>query len=167
MLPQAICSRATPQFVLPKSASQVPSSTQKPESPEKGADTMAEYSDDNERVYCGHYEYLDRTVPIQGGFLICAECSAKLRARVHGPLSVAILRQCERTLDTFLQGLRCLCVLEGSTLGAQIISRRLEEQLRLRAGSGASFFKCVQWISRRVVVGIQAFRLWFGKTRAG
>jgi hypothetical protein len=44
---------------------------------------MAEYSDDNERVDCGHYEYLDRTVPIEGGFLICAECSATLRAPVH------------------------------------------------------------------------------------
>lgn len=43
-------------------------------------------------------------------------------------------------LDTFLQGLGCLYVLEGSTLGSQIISRRLEEKLQLGGRSGASFF---------------------------
>ena len=54
----------------------------------------------------------------------------------------ATVRQCERLprLDTFLQGLGCLYVLEGSTLGSQIISRRLEEKLQLGEGSGASFF---------------------------
>jgi heme oxygenase len=54
----------------------------------------------------------------------------------------AIVRQCERLpqLDTFLQGLGCLYVLEGSTLGSQIISRRLKETLQLSGGSGASFF---------------------------
>jgi hypothetical protein len=36
--------------------------------------------DDNERVDCGHYEYLDRAVALPGGFLICAECHAKLCA---------------------------------------------------------------------------------------
>ena len=51
---------------------------------------MAEYADDNERVDCGHYEYQDRTVPIKSGFLICGECSARLRAPVrvrHGGFS--------------------------------------------------------------------------------
>jgi len=51
------------------------------------------------------------------------------------------VQQCETLprLDTFLQGLACLYVLEGSTLGGQIISRRLQEKLQLSAGSGASF----------------------------
>jgi heme oxygenase len=54
----------------------------------------------------------------------------------------ATVRQCEKLprLETFLEGLGCLYVLEGSTLGSQIISRRLAEQLQLGAGSGASFF---------------------------
>jgi heme oxygenase len=54
----------------------------------------------------------------------------------------ASVPQCDRLprLDTFPQGLGCLYVLEGSTLGAQIISRHLQEKLQLSAGSGASFF---------------------------
>lgn len=54
----------------------------------------------------------------------------------------AHVRQCEKlpSLHTFAQGLGCLYVLEGSTLGARIISRRLEDKLQLREGSGASFF---------------------------
>jgi heme oxygenase len=54
----------------------------------------------------------------------------------------ATVRYCEKlpALDTFLQGLGCLYVLEGSTLGSQIISPRLAEKLQLREGSGASFF---------------------------
>jgi heme oxygenase (biliverdin-IX-beta and delta-forming) len=42
--------------------------------------------------------------------------------------------------DTFLRGLGCMYVTEGSTLGSRFISRRLEEHLQLRAASGASFF---------------------------
>jgi len=54
----------------------------------------------------------------------------------------ATVRRCERLprLDTFLQGLGCLYVLEGSTLGSRIISRRLKEVLHLSEESGASFF---------------------------
>lgn len=54
----------------------------------------------------------------------------------------ATVPQCEKLprLDTFLQGLGCLYVLEGSTLGSQIISRRLAEKLQLGERSGASFF---------------------------
>lgn len=54
----------------------------------------------------------------------------------------ATVRRCERLprLDTFPEGLGCLYVLEGSTLGSQIISRRLEEILQLGEASGASFF---------------------------
>ncbi len=54
----------------------------------------------------------------------------------------AVAKKCEQLprLDTFLQGLGCLYVLEGSTLGSQIISRRLEEKLHLGGLSGASFF---------------------------
>jgi heme oxygenase (biliverdin-IX-beta and delta-forming) len=43
-------------------------------------------------------------------------------------------------LDAFLQGLGCLYVLEGSTLGSQIISRRLRDKLQLDERTGASFF---------------------------
>jgi heme oxygenase len=54
----------------------------------------------------------------------------------------AAVRQCERLprLDIFLQGLGCLYVLEGSTLGSQLISRRLKEKLQLGERNGASFF---------------------------
>jgi heme oxygenase len=52
------------------------------------------------------------------------------------------VRHCKElpVLDTFLRGLGCLYVLEGSTLGSQIIAPRLAEHLQLREGSGASFF---------------------------
>jgi heme oxygenase len=43
-------------------------------------------------------------------------------------------------VDTFQRALGCLYVMEGSTLGARIISRRLEEQFQLVDGSGASYF---------------------------
>jgi heme oxygenase (biliverdin-IX-beta and delta-forming) len=43
-------------------------------------------------------------------------------------------------VDTFQRALGCLYVMEGSTLGARIISRRLEEHLQFVDGSGASFF---------------------------
>jgi heme oxygenase (biliverdin-IX-beta and delta-forming) len=52
------------------------------------------------------------------------------------------VRQCEKLpqLDTLLQGLGCLYVMEGSTLGSRIIARRLKETLQLGNRSGASFF---------------------------
>jgi heme oxygenase len=52
------------------------------------------------------------------------------------------VRLCEKLprIDTFLQGLGCLYVLEGSTLGSQIIARRLKEKLQLGERTGASFF---------------------------
>jgi heme oxygenase (biliverdin-IX-beta and delta-forming) len=43
-------------------------------------------------------------------------------------------------IGTLPSALGCLYVLEGSTLGARIISRRLESHLKLREGSGAVFF---------------------------
>jgi heme oxygenase len=43
-------------------------------------------------------------------------------------------------VDTIARALGCLYVLEGSTLGARVISKRLAEHLHLREGSGASFF---------------------------
>jgi heme oxygenase (biliverdin-IX-beta and delta-forming) len=54
----------------------------------------------------------------------------------------AAVRQCEKLprLDTFLQGLGCLYVLEGSTLGSQIISRCLKDKLQLGERTGSSFF---------------------------
>jgi hypothetical protein len=33
---------------------------------------------DDERLDCGHYEYLSRAVPTPQGFLICASCHAAL-----------------------------------------------------------------------------------------
>lgn len=42
--------------------------------------------------------------------------------------------------DTFPRGLGCLYVLEGSTLGGQLISRRIERHLQLGDSSGGSFF---------------------------
>jgi hypothetical protein len=37
------------------------------------------YECDNERLDCGHYEYLSRAFPTHDGFLICAECAVLLR----------------------------------------------------------------------------------------
>jgi heme oxygenase (biliverdin-IX-beta and delta-forming) len=44
-------------------------------------------------------------------------------------------------------GLGCLYLLEGSTLGSQIISRRLEEQLQLSERTGASFFNAYRGVT--------------------
>ncbi len=43
-------------------------------------------------------------------------------------------------LKTFAQTLGCLYVLEGATLGGQIISRHLRQNLNLTAENGAAFF---------------------------
>lgn len=52
------------------------------------------------------------------------------------------LPRCARLpgLGTVARGLGCLYVVEGSTLGAEIIARRLRERFHLEAGAGASFF---------------------------
>jgi heme oxygenase len=57
-------------------------------------------------------------------------------------LDPTLVRQCARLpgVDSVQQAFGCLYVLEGSTLGAQFISHKLETDLCLRAGSGASFF---------------------------
>ena len=54
----------------------------------------------------------------------------------------ALVPQCGNLpfVDNFLQGLGCLYVLEGSTLGARVISRHIGAKLRLSEGLGASFF---------------------------
>jgi heme oxygenase len=54
----------------------------------------------------------------------------------------AAVPRCDRlpALDSVPRALGCLYVLEGSTLGARFISKRLAEHLNLREGSGASFF---------------------------
>ena len=56
--------------------------------------------------------------------------------------SPALIPQCDSlpVVDSFLQGLGCLYVLEGSTLGARVISRRIGDKFALAEGSGASFF---------------------------
>ena len=38
------------------------------------------HPEDNDRVDCGHYEYIRLAVPTPGWFLICRECRAKLLA---------------------------------------------------------------------------------------
>jgi heme oxygenase len=43
-------------------------------------------------------------------------------------------------VDTFQRGVGCLYVMEGSSLGALVISRRLEEHFHFVDGAGASFF---------------------------
>ena len=57
-------------------------------------------------------------------------------------LQPALLPQCDNlpVVESFVQGLGCLYVLEGSTLGARVISRHLKDKLHLADGSGASFF---------------------------
>jgi heme oxygenase (biliverdin-IX-beta and delta-forming) len=54
----------------------------------------------------------------------------------------AFLPRCDRLppLDTFPRALGCLYVLEGSTLGGRLISKRLAQHLNLREDSGAAFF---------------------------
>ena len=57
-------------------------------------------------------------------------------------IDVAAVPECTRLPDvrTFAKGLGCLYVLEGSTLGAQFIARRLVERFGITGGNGASFF---------------------------
>jgi hypothetical protein len=43
-------------------------------------------------------------------------------------------------LHTFHQGLGCMYVLEGSTLGSKFIAHRLAEHLRIDRSSGGAFF---------------------------
>jgi heme oxygenase (biliverdin-IX-beta and delta-forming) len=43
-------------------------------------------------------------------------------------------------LDSIGRALGCLYVLEGSTLGSQLIARHLRERFQLESGCGASFF---------------------------
>ena len=52
------------------------------------------------------------------------------------------LPRCEilPSVNTFLSGIGCLYVLEGSTLGARLISKRIGLDLQLKDGSGGSFF---------------------------
>ncbi len=44
-------------------------------------------------------------------------------------------------LGGFAQALGCLYVLEGATLGGQIIARHVEKQLRLHEADGCAFFR--------------------------
>lgn len=54
----------------------------------------------------------------------------------------ALVPQCDTlpVVESFVQGLGCLYVMEGSTLGARVISRQLQNKLNLDGDSGASFF---------------------------
>ncbi len=54
----------------------------------------------------------------------------------------ARLHNCGRLprMNTFHQALGCLYVLEGSTLGAQVIGRHLQERFQIGRQSGAAFF---------------------------
>jgi hypothetical protein len=42
--------------------------------------------EDNERVDCGHYEYIARATATPGGGLLCAECGARLWLHRNAPL---------------------------------------------------------------------------------
>jgi heme oxygenase len=43
-------------------------------------------------------------------------------------------------VEALEQGLGCLHVLKGSTLGARFIAKHIENELHLATGSGAAFF---------------------------
>ena len=62
-----------------------------------------------------------------------------LRILGRDPAAVPL---CDRLppVDTLARALGCLYVLEGSSLGARFISRRLAEHLELSSTNGASFF---------------------------
>jgi heme oxygenase (biliverdin-IX-beta and delta-forming) len=100
-------------------------------------------------------------------------------------------RRCDAlpAVDSFLRGLGCLYVLEGSTLGSRFIARSLEESLQLREASGASFFNAYgesigrRWLAFKafatarvrteeadeVVIAaretFQSFEMWLTRTR--
>jgi heme oxygenase len=75
----------------------------------------------------------------------------------------AVVRRCDAlpVVDTFLRGVGCLYVLEGSTLGSRFIARQLEESLQLQEASGASFFNAYgesvgrRWMEFRSFVAVR------------
>lgn len=68
---------------------------------------------------------------------------ADLRALGLTEADIARLPRCTELprLETRDDGLGCLYVLEGSTLGGQLISRELERRLGIDENSGAGFFR--------------------------
>lgn len=81
---------------------------------------------------------------------------ADLRALGVDPAAVPRCPDLPRT-DTVAAGFGCLYVLEGSTLGGQVIARDVEASLGLDAGSGAAFFRSY---------GADVGRMWRAFTRA-
>lgn len=65
-----------------------------------------------------------------------------LRALGCDPQAIAELPRCAElpAIETFPQALGCLYVLEGATLGGQVISRQIAKQLGLGPAGGARFF---------------------------
>jgi heme oxygenase len=55
---------------------------------------------------------------------------------------IAAIQRCEAVpeLESVSQGIGCMYVLEGSTLGGQIISRHLKETLAITPETGGAFF---------------------------
>jgi heme oxygenase len=66
-----------------------------------------------------------------------------LRALGVADSAIAVLPRCAALpcLDTSLRALGCMYVLEGSTLGGQIIGRELAWRFALEESSGAAFFR--------------------------
>jgi hypothetical protein len=50
------------------------------------AATDVKGAEDNERLDCGHYEYLSKATPTPGGGLLCKECAAKLWLLQNAPV---------------------------------------------------------------------------------
>lgn len=68
-----------------------------------------------------------------------------LRHLGHGDAVIALQTLCPEsmlpTVDTMADAIGCLYVLEGSTLGGQVISRHLNKILGIDENTGAAFFR--------------------------
>lgn len=86
---------------------------------------------------------------------------ADLRALGLSMAEVEALPRCSRLprIPGLADALGCLYVLEGATLGGQIIKRRVESRLDLRPGHGCSFFSAygeevgLMWKDFRAILG--------------
>jgi heme oxygenase len=102
-------------------------------------------------AWLGYQRPVERRLKAIGGW---ADHGLDLAARSRAPLLEMDLRaleaaerrpcaECEKLprLETRADGFGCLYVLEGSTLGGQIISRHLEQSLGITRDSGGLFFR--------------------------
>jgi hypothetical protein len=56
-----------------------------PHIPTNQTETEPRGMEDNERVDCGHYEYVSQATPTPGGALLCQACSARLWLLQNAP----------------------------------------------------------------------------------